>query len=82
MIDAHDFARKQLELTGEFGKFVLDHPEVDDQLPDGAYVYFEIAGESDFNEYSRALAERRRKEDGTPIVLVRTMVWRRLKAQD
>jgi hypothetical protein len=45
-------------LTKEFGQFVFDHPEVDDQLPDGAFVYFEVEGETDFNEYSRALADR------------------------
>lgn len=71
MIDPHQFARKQFELTAEFGKFVFDHPEVDERLPDGAYVYFEVAGEAEFNQYSRALAERQRQEDGTPVVLVR-----------
>jgi hypothetical protein len=71
MIDRHDFARKQLELTAEFGKFVLDHPEVDDRLPEDAYLYFEIADEPEFNQYSRELAERRRQEDGVALVCVR-----------
>jgi hypothetical protein len=35
MIDRHDFANTQLELTAEFGKYVFDHPEVDEQLPEG-----------------------------------------------
>jgi len=71
MIDAHDFAQKQLELTAEFGKYLFDHPEVDERLAEGAYVYFEIAGEADFNEYSRSLAQHQRREHGAPIVLVR-----------
>jgi hypothetical protein len=71
MIDAHDFAQKQLELTGEFGKYLFDHPEVDEHLAEGAYVYFAIAGEPEFNQYSRSLAERQRRENGAPIVLVR-----------
>ena len=71
MIDVHDFAKKQLELTAEFGKYVFDHPEVDDQLPEGAYVYFEVAGEHEFNAYGRSLAEQRQKESGMPVVLVR-----------
>ena len=71
MIDPHDFAEKQLELTAEFGKYVFDHPEVDEQLPEGAYVYFEVAGEPEFNEYSRSLAGRQRQESGAPVVLVR-----------
>jgi hypothetical protein len=71
MIDLHDFAQKQLELTAEFGKYVFDHPEVEDQLPDGAYVYFEVAGEPEFNEYSRSLAGRQHQQSGAPVVLVR-----------
>ena len=71
MIDPHEFAQKQLELAGEFGKFVFEHPEVDERLPEGAFIYFEIAGESEFNRYSRELAERQRVEEGVPVVLVR-----------
>jgi hypothetical protein len=71
MIEPHDFARKQLELTAEFGKYVFDHPEVEHEIPDGAYVYFEVAGEPEFNEYSRALAGRQRRETGARVILVR-----------
>ncbi len=71
MIDRHAFADKQLELTAEFGKFIFDHPEVDDQLPDGAYIYFQIDGEDEFNRYSRELAERHSREERVPVVLVR-----------
>jgi hypothetical protein len=49
MIEPHDFAKKQLELTAEFGKYVFDHPAVEHLIPDGAYVYFEVAGEPEFN---------------------------------
>jgi hypothetical protein len=59
-----------MELTAEFAKYVVDHAEVDRQIPDGAYIYFEVAGEREFNAYSRELAERRRA-DGIPVALVR-----------
>jgi hypothetical protein len=71
MIEPHDFARRQLELTAEFGKYVFDHPEVEHLVPDGAYVYFDVAGEPEFNEYSRLLAGRQRQESGAPVILVR-----------
>ncbi len=71
MIDPHEFARKQLQLTTEFGKFVFDHPEVDDRLPDGAYVYFEIDGEAEFNRYSRELTDRQQRDEDVPVVRVR-----------
>jgi hypothetical protein len=46
MIDPRESAKKQFELAAEFGKYVFAHPEVDERLPDGAFVYFEMEGES------------------------------------
>ena len=71
MIDPRNFARRHLELTAEFGKYVFDHPEMDDCLPEGAYVYFHMKGEAEFNRYSLDLAERQRQEEGFALVLVR-----------
>jgi hypothetical protein len=71
MIDPHEFSQKQFELTAEFGKYLFEHPELDQQLPNGAFVYFEIDGEPDFSQYSRTLAERQHREEGVPVVLVR-----------
>jgi hypothetical protein len=71
MIDPREFTQKQYELAAEFGKFVFENPEVDERLPEGAFVYFEITGETEFNTYSRDLAERQRREEGVPVVLVR-----------
>ena len=72
MISTYDFAKKQAELTTEFAQYILDHPEVDDVLPPQSYVYFEVAGEEEFNRYSRELAEKQLREEGLPIVCVRT----------
>ncbi|HXG11085.1 MAG TPA: DUF5647 family protein [Gemmataceae bacterium] len=55
MIDSRDFAERQLELTAAFGKYVIAHPEVDDMLPPESHIYFEVAGEDEFNRYSRQL---------------------------
>ncbi|MBM4067830.1 MAG: hypothetical protein FJ271_02625 [Planctomycetes bacterium] len=71
MIDTREFAKKQFELTVEFGKYVFAHPEMDDRVPDGAFIYFEIDGEPGFSQYSRELAEQQRCEECVPVVLVR-----------
>jgi hypothetical protein len=70
MIDAREFANRQIELNGEFGKFLFEHPDLLDELPDGAHVFFEVAGEEEFNAYSRQAAEKSR-EKGQPVVRVR-----------
>jgi hypothetical protein len=71
MIDPDRFAQTQLELTGEFGKYVIDHPEVDDLLPPESYIFFEISGQEEFNRYSRELAEKQLREQGSPIICVK-----------
>jgi hypothetical protein len=71
MMNPQDFALKQQELTAEFAQYVVDHPQVDEVLPERSYVYFEVAGEDEFNRYSRGLAEQQLREQGLPIVCVR-----------
>jgi hypothetical protein len=71
MIDPEDFARRQMELTTEFAKYVIENPDVDETLPEDSYIYFEIEGEPEFNQYSRQLAERRERDDGVVAVCVR-----------
>ncbi len=61
MIDPQTFAQRQMELTAEVAKYVLGHPDVDASLPDGAYIYFQVDDEPEFNEYSQQLAERRER---------------------
>jgi hypothetical protein len=70
-MNPHDFALKQQELTAEFAQYVVDHPEVDEVLPERSYLYFEVAGEEEFNRYSRELAEQQLREEGLPVVCVR-----------
>ena len=71
MIDPETFARRQMELAAEFAKFVLDHPDIDSSLPEDAYIYFQVHGEPQFNEYSQQIAKRREQEEGMVSVCVR-----------
>lgn len=60
-----------MELTTEFVRYVLNSPEVDARLPEDVYEFFQIEGEDEFNDYSRDLAERHRREEGRETVCVR-----------
>ena len=71
MKDTRKFDQKIFDLTAELGLFVFDHPEVLDRIPDNAHVFFEVAGEAEFNRYSRKLAQRQRQEEDGPVVFVR-----------
>ena len=80
MIVPDEFSRQQLDWISEFAQYVVDHPEVDEILPERSYVYFEVAGEEEFNRYSRELADRQRREEGLPTVLVASRAWRHHRA--
>ena len=65
-----DLFEKNLELTTEFSRYVLEHPEVANRIPKDAIVVI-------LPEYDQELAEenlkiaKARKEKDQPMVLVR-----------
>ena len=70
MIDPAAFAQRQMELSAEFAKYLIERPEIDESLPDDSYIYFQVDGEAEFNQYSQQLAERRERVDGMTAVCV------------
>ena len=70
MIDPQIFAQRQMELTAEFAKYIIENPNIDESLPEDAYIYFQIDGEPEFNHYSQQLADRRDREEGMSPVCV------------
>lgn len=70
MIDPEAFADRQMELATEFAKYVIEHPDIDDLLPAESYIYFQVEGEPEFNQYSKELAQRRQHENGMIPVCV------------
>jgi len=52
---------KNLDLTFEFEKYVLDHPHLADRIPRNAVVCVRLEGDERFNRWSRRLAEKQRK---------------------
>ncbi len=52
---------KNLDLTFEFEKYVLDHPDLADRIPRNAVVSVCLEGDDKFNRWSRRLAEKQRK---------------------
>jgi hypothetical protein len=63
------FERNQ-QLSTEFDLYLLDHPEIADEIPDGALVVFVPAFDRHLARKNRALA-RRCRTPGQPIVYVR-----------
>jgi len=43
------FEQKNAELVTEFDRYVREHPEFADQIPDGALVAILLEGDEEFN---------------------------------
>ena len=70
MKDEAALAKKNLEISFEFSRFLLAHPELDEQIPDGAMIIFDIADDRELTQYNRTLAQRN-KDAGQPVMIVR-----------
>ena len=69
MIDKKRFVEKNSMLVKEFDRYILEHPEFADGIPDNALVVMQIEGDEEFNNWARVTA-RSVAERGTPIVYV------------
>jgi Family of unknown function (DUF5647) len=50
------YERKNTELIKEFDRYVREHPEFADDIPNNAVVVMQLEGNAMFNQWSRRLA--------------------------
>lgn len=70
MKNNESFWELQRTLTAEFSKYVLSHPEIEDQIPDGAHVVFNLADNLEFNAWTIKVAKSQR-EKNQPMIIVK-----------
>ncbi len=63
------FVDKNTMLVREFDRYVLEHPEVAEKIPDNGLVVMQVADDDEFNEWARLTAEDMAEKDN-PIVYV------------
>lgn len=63
-----EMANRNVELIFEFERYLLDHPQLAEQIPDGAVMCFQLKEDEAFNKWSRKLAEERASKEGKPLV--------------
>lgn len=69
MMGERAFVDKNSMLVKEFDRYVLEHPEFADQLPDNALVVMQLEGDDEFNRWAREAARQAAEKD-TPVVYV------------
>ena len=63
------FEQKNTELIKEFNRYVREHPKFAEQIPNEAIVILQLEGDDEFNTWVRQLAEGRRSEGHTMLLV-------------
>jgi hypothetical protein len=56
-------------LVRGFDRYILEHPEFADNIPDNAFIVMQIADDEEFNEWARRTGQSVAEKDN-PIVYV------------
>jgi hypothetical protein len=65
-----DVVARNMTLSFEFSRYLLDHPEIDAQVPEGACVVLLPEDDPELCDYNRRISQEKRAA-GQPIVYIR-----------
>jgi hypothetical protein len=69
MIDKQRFVEKNSSLVREFDRYILEHPEFAEQIPDNALVVMQMKGDEEFNKWAREVAIKS-LEENQPLIYI------------
>ena len=61
-----EFFNKNLTLSFEFGRYIIAHPEIEEEIPKGALVILHLEDALEFNRRVMELAQVE-KEENQPV---------------
>ncbi len=70
MNDKERYVEKNNVLIREFDKYILEHPEFSDCIPNNALIVMQIEGDEEFNGWARETGRQVAEKD-TPMVYIR-----------
>ena len=65
----HELFEKNLELSTEFSKYLLGHPNLESQIPKGAQVVFLVDSDPELSQINSKLAKKQ-AEKGQSVIFV------------
>lgn len=63
MTSKRAFVEQNSSLVREFDRYVLEHPEFSERLPDNALVVMQIEGDEEFNRWAKQAAQEASEKD-------------------
>ena len=76
----NSFELKNTELVTEFDRYVREHPDFAERIPQNALVAMLVEGDEEFNRWSREGAKRQ-SEKGQPIIYVKVKRIRPIRSR-
>ena len=70
MGEQEEYFEKNLLYSTEFSKYLLEHPELERELPEGVQIFFLVESDPELSRKNLELAQKQKKE-GQPILFVR-----------
>jgi len=65
-----ELIEKNITLSIEFSKYILEHPELDEKIPKEAQLVLLPEYDRELSDYNMMIAQKQ-KEEGQPVVYVR-----------
>lgn len=72
MMDKRRFVEKNTMLVKEFDRYILEHPEFADKIPNNALVVMQIEGDEEFNKWAREMAQNVAEKDTSLVYITIT----------
>jgi len=72
--------RKNTELIKEFNRYIREHPELADNIPNNAVVVMQLEKDEEFNNWSREMAKSQ-AEEGQSIIYIRIKKLRPIRSR-
>ena len=72
MIDNKRFVDQNSILVKEFDRYILEHPEFADKIPDNALVVMHLEGDEEFNKWARERAQSVAEKDNEIVYVTIT----------
>ncbi|MEW6379257.1 MAG: DUF5647 family protein [bacterium] len=63
------YERRTSVLGIEFDRYMREHPEFSEKIPNNAHIVLLLEGDKEFNEWSTNLAKKQAEEDQTMVYI-------------
>lgn len=80
-LDDREFSQRAVELALEFNRYVIEHPEIAEQIPSSARIILLIEGDEEYNNWAKRVAKHHAKTNDRPLVYLKIKKLRPIQSR-